>query len=105
MQVRQSTAARAVRTLRRMPERRQIGGVAHEMKGDTTMASVRQKRRPDGADVTGWLLGATIVVLAVLDLMIWATLWNVPNPVSKFLEPQAVSAATSPAVEFPAPFR
>lgn len=67
------------------------------------MSSVRHKRRPDAADVTGWLLGATIVVLAVLDLMIWATLWNVPNPIAKFVEPQAVSAATaSPA---PSPFR
>lgn len=73
--------------------------------GDVTMASVRQKRRPGGADVTGLLLGATIVVLAVLDLMIWATLWNVPNPISKLVEPQAVSAAASPAVASPAPFR
>jgi hypothetical protein len=66
------------------------------------MASVRQKRSPDGTDVTGWLLGATIVVLAVLDLMIWATLWDVPSPISKFLQPEAVSAAVAPA---PAPFR
>jgi hypothetical protein len=65
------------------------------------MASIRHKRRPDAADVTGWLLGATIVVLAVLDLMIWATLWNVPNPVSKFLQPDA----STPAITAPAPFR
>jgi hypothetical protein len=69
------------------------------------MASVRHKRRPDAADVTGWLLGATIVVLAVLDLMIWATLWNVSNPISKFLAPQTVSAALPPAHAAPAPFR
>jgi len=67
------------------------------------MSSVRQKRRPDAADATGWLLGATIVVLAVLDLMIWATLWNVPNPVSLVLHPQAVGAATSSPA--PSPFR
>ena len=67
------------------------------------MASARHQRRPDAADVTGWLLGATIVVLAVLDLMIWATLWNVPNPISKLLEPQAVGASASPPA--PAPFR
>ena len=41
------------------------------------------------ADTTGWLLGTIIVVLAVLDLLIWATLWNVPNPASKWLTPQA----------------
>jgi hypothetical protein len=69
------------------------------------MTSVRHKRRPDAADVTAWLLGATIVVLAVLDLMIWATLWNVPNPVSKLLEPAAVRAAPPPATAAPAPFR
>jgi hypothetical protein len=66
------------------------------------MASVRHKRRPDAADVTGWLLGVTIVVLVVLDLMIWATLWNVPNPMSKYFQLEAVSAAIAPA---PAPFR
>lgn len=68
------------------------------------MATVRHRRKPDAADLTGWLLGATIVVLAVLDLMIWATLWNVPNPISKFLEPQAISAAPPPHAA-PAPFR
>ncbi len=67
------------------------------------MASVRHKHRPDAADVTGWLLGATIVALAILDLMIWATLWNVPNPISKSLEPQTVSASATSAP--PAPFR
>lgn len=65
------------------------------------MASVRHKRRPDAAEVTGWLLGATIVVLTVLDLMIWATLWNVPNPVAKLLQPEAVA---TPALTAPAPF-
>jgi hypothetical protein len=70
--------------------------------GRRQMAFSRQKGRPDGADVTGWLLGGTIVVLAVLDLMIWATLWNVPNPASRFLWPAAES---TPAMTAPAPFR
>ena len=69
------------------------------------MASIRHKRRLDAADVTGWLLGAIIVVLAALDLMIWAALWNVPNPISKFLAPQTASAALPPAHAAPAPFR
>src|SRR5690348_4904804 len=56
------------------------------------------KHRNAAADTTGWLLGTIIVVLAVLDLLIWATLWNVPNPVSKWLLPQAVAnGAASPA--------
>lgn len=70
------------------------------------MTTVRHRRRRDAADLIGWLLGATIVVLAVLDLMmIWSTLWNVPNPISKFFEPQAVSAAPPPPHPAPAPFR
>jgi hypothetical protein len=48
------------------------------------------------ADTTGWLLGTIIVVLAVLDLLMWATLWNVPNPVSKWLTPQAALHRSSP---------
>lgn len=69
------------------------------------MASVRQKRRPDAADVTVYLLGATIVVLTVLDLMIWAALWNVPNPISNVFEPQSARAAMPIARTAPAPFR
>ena len=68
------------------------------------MASIRHKRGRHAGDITGWLLGATVVLLAVLDLMIWATLWNVPNPASKFLESMIVSA-TPPAAAAPAPFR
>ncbi|MGN6570253.1 MAG: hypothetical protein ACTHLO_02440 [Pseudolabrys sp.] len=56
------------------------------------------KHRNAAADTTGWLLGTIIVVLAVLDLLIWATLWNVPNPASKWLTPQAeMSGAVRPA--------
>ena len=59
------------------------------------------KHRNAAADTTGWLLGTIIVVLAVLDLLIWATLWNVPNPVSKWLAPQAaMSGAVQPAAFF-----
>jgi len=59
------------------------------------------RHRNAAADVTGWLLGSIIVVLAVLDLLIWATLWNVPNPGSKWLTPQAtVRDAPQAAVSF-----
>jgi len=62
------------------------------------MAHIRQGKGRAAADTTGWLLGTIIVVLAVLDLLIWATLWNVPNPVSKWLAPQALrSRSTMPA--------
>ena len=54
------------------------------------------KHRNAAADTTGWLLGTIIVVLAVLDLLLWATLWNVPNPVSKWLAPQAALRRSSP---------
>lgn len=64
------------------------------------MLNTKHKRRAS-ADVTGWLLGTIIVVLAVLDLLIWATLWNVPNPISKVLAPQA---AARPAAEAASPF-
>ena len=53
------------------------------------MQPIRHRNGRAAADTTGWLLGTIIVVLSVLDLMIWATLWNVPNPVSKMLVPQA----------------
>ena len=47
----------------------------------------RQKpKKPDRtADTTGWILGTTIVVLATIDLLVWASLNNVPNPISKTL--------------------
>jgi hypothetical protein len=51
------------------------------------------------ADTTAWLLGSIIVVLAVVDLIVWATLWNVPNPASKFLlQPAAAERHTGMAV-------
>ncbi|MGN6572908.1 MAG: hypothetical protein ACTHLO_15980 [Pseudolabrys sp.] len=54
------------------------------------------------ADTTGWLLATIIVVLAVLDLLIWATLWNVPNPISKALLPQATDGQSTEPVSFTA---
>ena len=105
MRSRQSAAIRSARTLQSGPERHSEAGVALQTKGDGTMTTLRHRRRLDAADLTGWLLGATIVVLVVLDLMIWGTLWNVPNPISIFLEPQAVSATTPLPHAAPAPFR
>jgi len=51
------------------------------------MSYSRQKpKKPDRtADTTAWILGATIVVLATIDLLVWASLNNVPNPISKIL--------------------
>jgi len=51
------------------------------------MSHPRQKpEKPDRtADTTGWILGTTIVVLATIDLLVWASLNNVPNPISKIL--------------------
>jgi hypothetical protein len=58
------------------------------------MSPPKQKRKPDRTvDVTAWVLGSTIVVLATLDLLVWASLRNVPNPISKFLAGE-VQAAT-----------
>ena len=54
------------------------------------MQRTRHRNNRVPADTTGWLLGSVIAVLAVLDLLIWAALWNVPNPISKWLTPQAV---------------
>ena len=39
-------------------------------------------------------------MLAVLDLLIWATLWNVPNPISKSVTPQAVAGRSLQPVRF-----
>jgi len=64
------------------------------------MAHIRQGKGRAAADTTGWLLGTIIVVLAVLDLLIWATLWNVPNPVSKWLAPQALGSRPAMPVSF-----
>jgi len=62
------------------------------------MKLIRHKRGT--ADATGWLLGTIIVVLAVLDVLIWATLWNVPNPISKFLLPQASASSVHTTAPF-----
>lgn len=31
----------------------------------------------------GWVLGTIVVLLATLDLLVWASLNSVPNPISK----------------------
>lgn len=50
------------------------------------MSSPKQRRkRARTMDATAWILGCTIVVLATLDLLVWASLHNVPNPLSKFV--------------------
>jgi len=49
------------------------------------MSSAKQKRKREPEDATGWILGTIIVVLATVDLLVWASLNNVPNPISKAL--------------------
>jgi hypothetical protein len=50
------------------------------------MSSLKPKsKRERTIDVTACVLSATIVVLATLDLLVWALMRNVPNPISKFI--------------------
>ena len=66
------------------------GGVAPATEGDGTMA-IRQKHKVGWTiDAAAWLLGTTMVILGVLDLLIWAPLWNLPNPMSRVLLPVAL---------------
>ena len=65
------------------------------------MRPIKRRVSHPSADVTGWLLGTIIVVLAVLDLLIWATLWNVPSPISKLLAPKADAAGHPPTTASP----
>lgn len=51
-----------------------------------------RKRRQKSRDIAGWVLGSTILVLATLDVFVWATVWNVPNPISKLLVSQSAQA-------------
>ena len=54
------------------------------------MSSLRPKRkREHTVDVTAWVLGTIIVLLATLDLLVWATMRDAPNPISKFITEQA----------------
>lgn len=58
------------------------------------MSALEPKRkRARTADPTSWVLGTIIVLLATLDLMVWATMHNAPNPISKFISEQAASVA------------
>jgi len=62
------------------------------------MSSFEPKRRRERKlDITAWVLGTTIVVLATLDLLVWASMRNVPNPISKFVTEHA-SMFGAPAV-------
>lgn len=50
------------------------------------MSSPKQKRKRERTvDATAWILGTTIVVLATVDLLVWASLHNVSNPISQAL--------------------
>lgn len=51
------------------------------------MSSPEPKRK-HSVDVTAWVLGVIIIVLASLDLVVWASMRNVPNPISKFIVEQ-----------------
>lgn len=46
------------------------------------MSSFKRKRDPE-ADSTAWILGTIIVLLVTLDLLVWASLNNAPNPIAK----------------------
>lgn len=59
------------------------------------MSSLKPKRKRD-VDVTAWVLVTTIVVLASLDLVVWAAMRNVPNPISKFIVEQSAWLAAPP---------
>lgn len=48
-----------------------------------------KRKRERAADATSWVLGTIIVLLATLDLMVWATMRHTPNPISKFVSAQA----------------
>ena len=58
------------------------------------MSSHQRKRRRKELDLTGWFLGGIIVALTVLDLYVWAMVWNVPNPVSELLGTKAAHAGS-----------
>lgn len=50
------------------------------------MSPSKQKRKRERTvDATAWILGTTIVVLATVDLLVWALVHDVPNPISKAL--------------------
>ena len=62
------------------------------------MSSLRPKRKRERTiDVTAYVLGTLIVLLASLDLLVWASMRNVPNPISKFITEQAARFGTPAA--------
>jgi hypothetical protein len=54
-----------------------------------------KRRRARKVDVTALVLSSVIVVLATLDLLVWASMRNVPNPISKFITEQASWISTT----------
>jgi hypothetical protein len=48
------------------------------------MSSPRQKQKRN-IDATAVILGSTIVVLATIDLLVWASLRNGPNPFTRMI--------------------
>lgn len=40
-------------------------------------------------DATAWILGSAILALATVDLLVWASINNVPNPISKLIAGEA----------------
>jgi hypothetical protein len=62
------------------------------------MSSLRPKRKRERTvDVTACVLGTLIVLLASLDLLVWASMRNVPNPISKFVTERAAWFSTPAA--------
>jgi hypothetical protein len=57
--------------------------------------SKHRRNRQRTIDATAWILGAIIVVLATLDVMVWASLDNVPNPLSKIFADYAHASSIS----------
>ena len=68
------------------------------------MSPFKRNRHRTERDLTGWVLGAAILVLATVDLFVWATLWNVPNPVSKLLTTERAHASSTQTSAAPADF-
>lgn len=56
-----------------------------------------KRKRERAVDVTAWVLGTIIVLLATLDLLVWSTMRNAPNPISKFVSEQT-SRFSTPAL-------
>ncbi|HZD90952.1 MAG TPA: hypothetical protein VE224_12695 [Pseudolabrys sp.] len=69
------------------------------------MSNAKQNvKKRIGADRKSWIFGGIVAVLALLDLFVWASLWNVPNPISvALLGPQPEQSMPLPRPVFAAP--